>query len=703
MTVSLSADTTEAPALTQDAAGVPLAQANVIIRHPVTAAPAAPQPVPQPVQATPMPIASVIAGPAPIVMSPLPAPTPAAPLAGGVDAMDFVRANRIHVKDGSLFVDPYLVLHPRELDPAQDAALRKKLQLTYSINNPSFFESRGRMAISLNLGQLIPISTESKRSQLMEEIDKFNKEVQTGKDADLEGELDRKAAPFASIVKHVTDRPERDPVGMELLKNSLSMYLLVREKMTQQGYLGKLTDYVQRAGNAEQVTADLSIRTGVTPLAMREAALHGGLDGVGQLLGLDPKYVSEAKALAEYASTQDFSYNIVEHWHLGRQLQGLDAPMAEKLAVGMDQRITAKIGEYRNKVHHHYDVPEPVKKEQNEIAQALNLVEPVQRALMFKLGYELCYTREVNADAIAYYKGVYGLHRKAANDMRDTQGTYRIYFSGHGDLKGSMRTLTHEITHNLWPEHFAADEVPKIDALAKSDQQRFALLQHMMDNHYTEFETLFNNYKTAGDDSQRQAIVQTANKHFAPYGFDMQGLFPYLRDAHDFKFVVKHAYDTLNIEGERYNRSSYNSPEERFREVISRFAELKQVEYRGDPQFLQFLAPGLNQIYENHYLPHLAKVYQGIVNGEIPLTHKPSVVADIIHGSVETTPKVEQRPGTPVAALVPVVAAAFTPDSTPVLAKNNVPNLTIETDGIEMNGQVMHAQNALANLPSRMH
>lgn len=567
---------------------------------------------------------------------------PEAIIPKGIDPLDFVRANRIHIKDGSLFIDPYLVLHPRELAPENETALRKKLQLTYSINNPSFFESSERTTIALNLGQILPVSPDSKRSKMLEDINTLNREIDSGRGSEQEKELINKRAPFAAIVRNVVDHPTADPVGVEVLKNSLAVYLLVREKLTANGYLGKLTDYVQHTASPDQVMADLTAKIGVTPIMMRQAALQGGLDGIGKLLGLDPKYVSDVRELAEYAATQDFSYNLVEHWHLGRQLQGLKAPMQEKILTGIDARITAKIAEYRDRIRHHFEVPDPVKNEEIRIAEALNLVDPTQRELMYRLGYEICFSPDLTADDIAFFKGINGLHRKAANDLRDVQGTYRIYFAGRGDLKNSMRTLVHEVAHNLWPDQFSATDVKNIDALAMSDQQRFTRFEQMMTQHYSEFEKLFNAYK-AGNDAEKAAVIATTNERFAAYGFRAEGLFPYLREAHDFRFAVRHAFDTLSIEGSRYNHSGYASPEERFREVISRFAELSQVEYRGEPQFLQFLAPGLNQVFEGYYLPHLARFNEALKSGTMPLFHQDTKT----QRDSATTPKVEEHPTAP--------------------------------------------------------
>ena len=534
---------------------------------------------------------------------------------------DFVAANRIHIKNGSLFIDPYLVLHPRELAPENEAHLREKLQLTFSLNNPSFFESKERTAIALNLGQLVPLSLGAKHAKLLEEIDSFNTQAETHTDAELTRELNDKRAPMSAIVRDVAAKPGQDPVGLESLKNSLAMYLLMREKLTQNGFMGKLTDYVVRSNNPEQVLADLAQEIGTTPIAIREAALKGGLDGVGALLGLDPRYVADVKALAEKASTHDFSYNLIEHWHLGRQLLGLDAPLENKITVGLDARITAKIPEYRDRVHHQFDVPTPIKEEELRTAHALTYVEPIQRELLYRLGYEICYSPEATADDIAFFHGINGLHRKAANDLRDVRGTYRIYFAGRGNREDAMRTLAHEIAHNLWPTEFSPAEIQKIDALAMADQHRFTLFERMIERHADAFEKLFNAYK-AGTEQQKLAIIATANEEFRAYGFHAEGVFPYMTSAHEFENAVRHVYDTLSIEGDRYNRSGYTSPEERFREVISRFAELKQVRFEGRPEFLQFLSPGLNQIWENHYLPHLARLNEKLKAGTMPLVYQ---------------------------------------------------------------------------------
>lgn len=603
------------------------------------------------------------ATPAPVASAPA-IPKPANDVSGamdGVDPMDFVRDNRIHIKNGSLFLDPYLVIHPRELKPENEARLREKLRLTYSVNNPSFYESAEREAIAVNLALLLPVSLEAEHAKELNNIAKVNARVDSGVDAELARQLDDRTHPFASIVRDTMTKQSRDPVAMETLTSGMAMYLLVREKLTRQGFLNPLTSYVAQAKSPDQVLGELAPKIGASPLQLREAALKHGLEGVGQVLGLDPADVADVKAFAAHAANHDFSLNLVEQWHLGRQLlRAKPSTLNDKIETGLAARIDKTMADAKAQLRNRLDVPEPIKAEEKTIAETLSLVDPIQRAVMFKLGYELCYTPDMTADSIAKYPGIYGLHRKAANDLNDVPGTYRIYFSGRGDLKGSLRTRVHEIAHNLWPALFSADDIKKIDSLAQSDAAHFAKWQGVVGepDHFAKFEAFYNEYKAASDAHKPEVIAKT-NAWLAHHGVTVDGLFPYMRDARDFQCMVRYAYDTLTVEGARYPSSGYHSTNAIFREILSRFAELKQVEYKSEPQLLHFLAPGLDQIWETQYLPHLERLYTqlgGTSLGSVgrhtlvptPGTPLPRPVNDGQMGAIEQ-PKVDQRPATPAA------------------------------------------------------
>ncbi len=539
-------------------------------------------------------------------------PTTAAPARAGTDVSDFVRDHRIHVEHGALFVDSYLTLHPSELAPEHEGTLRDKLALTYSLDNPSFYESPERLSIALNLGQLVPVSMAATRSELLEQINQFNTQVDSGVDAQLQKTIADKQSPLGGIVRDVLDDPTADPIGMEMLQNGLAMYLLVREKLTQGHYLKSLTAYVERSRTPDQILQDLQAATGLTPIQVREAALKGGIDGVATLLGTDTRYLADVKALVKRAAEKDFSYNLIEHWHIGRQKLGLDAPLDEKIAVGMQERIATKIGQYRAQVNHYYDVPKPIKAEEARIAREdLSVLEPIQRQVMHALGYEICYTPEPTADRIAFHPGIWGLHRRAANDQTDLRSTNRIFYSGHGSRMGSVGTLAHEAAHNLWPNFFSKEEVSAVDGLVGADAKRFTRLQALMDKDFDAFEQFHTEYK-AGDAAQKAQAIAQANARFAPYGITVDALFPQLVDAKAFRYLVWDANTVLAVEGARYNRGGYDGANERFREVISRFAEMRQVSHHHEPDVLKFVAPGLTQMWEQYYIPHLERVYQAL-------------------------------------------------------------------------------------------
>lgn len=542
------------------------------------------------------------------------APTAAAPaIRPGTDPSDFTRANRIHVQHGSLFIDPNRVIHPRDLDPANEAELYRKMDRAEGIKYPSFYGAADRAAIALNLGQLVPVSLAAKRSKLMDQVQAFNAQVDSGIDTDLQKEADDRQLPFHAILRDTIKDPAKDPVGAEVLQNGLSIYLLLRQKLTQNHYLNRLTDYVARGNSADQVLQNLAEKIGTSPQAVREAALSGGIDGVGALLGLDPNYVSDVKAISAYAAEHGFGYNAIEHWHLGRQLNST-ASFEEKLATGRDARITHKINEYRGRARHYYDVPDPIKREEERIVREdMAVLEPIQRQLMFALGYEICHTPEYyTTSLVPRAKETLGLHIRSANDSLDYEGSYHIYYSGGGSRQKSTGTLAHEVAHILWPSHFSAEENQQIDQLVASERERFASLSRMMEEKFTEFERLHNAY-LAGDAKEKSAIVAAANEQFKPYGITVDGLFPHLTDATSFRFLVWDANNVLQVEGAFYNKSSYHTPQDRFREVISRFAETRQVTHRDESAMLKFVAPGLTKVWEEHYIPHLERVYQGVV------------------------------------------------------------------------------------------
>ncbi len=549
-----------------------------------------------------------------------------APATVSGDVERFITGNRIHIKDGSLFLDPYLVVHPRELAPGNEATLREKLKLTYSLNNPSFYESATRLPIALNLASLLPVSLGAKRTELLKTIDEFNQQVKSNTDPDLAKIANDRARPFAAIARDYVSKPDTDAVGMETLKGGLTFYLVLREALTRKGYLNRLTDYVRHDLTADQILSALEDKTGVASETVMEAARTGGLAGVANALGIEQAYLNEVHQVVERASAREFSYNLIEHWHIGRQLL-TDRPAAsldDKIAVGMERRLHDTTQQLRAHAKNQTDVPASIKETERWVADGLKLLPPIQRQLLWDLGYEIGYTNDHTADRIAYYPGVLGLHRQTKDNMSDLRGTYRIYFGSNGDIELARRTLVHEVTHNLWPTMFNDNDVKQIDALANQDRVRLKTISSVFEKQFDTFKGFTDAYHAAGATAQqKQDALAAANRFFGSTLGNVSALITENKDAFEVLHMTQHANDRLQIDGKLFKRSGYHEPQSRFREVLSRFSELRYVRLREQPALMDFIAPGLSQVYDHYYLPHLERLHTRIVTNNAQIAAAP--------------------------------------------------------------------------------
>ncbi len=544
--------------------------------------------------------------PASAALAPAHAATPAA------GSADFIAANRIHVKDGSYFIAPGLVIHPRELDPKNEAALRQKISNAYRFDAPSFFDDPARAMIALNLGTLIPVSLSAERESLMQEINRFNAKLdQPVSDAAAHAASYR--MPMQSMAAELNTYQDTvpSPAGLEHVRQGLAMYLMIREAFTKKGFREPLVNYLGKHNdNPDQVLGQVESRLGIKVRTLREAAA-GGLGEVARTLGLDDATAYDIQAFAAYSSTHRFSQNALEHWHLGRGLNP-SGSVEDKIAAGMQARIERDIQEFRKKAAGVYDVPDAIKAEEQRIAEALTLIRPAEREVLYKLGYQICYSPDRTADSIADFPGILGLHRKLANDLRATDGNYTIYFAGQMDVKKSLRTLRHEIAHNLWPTRFTPEQRAEIDTLAEADVARLEALKTLTTTHRSVLKGLVEAY-IAGDAREKEAVAATADQQFAALGLKVSEFLPHLNGIEQLSWLVDEAHRRMSVEGELYNVTRYNGAPTRFREVISRYSELLDIEYREKPQMQALLAltvPGMTRMFRDYYLPQIEALNQ---------------------------------------------------------------------------------------------
>ena len=551
--------------------------------------------------------------------------TPSAPAPTQKETFDpqvFLRDHRIHVQHGSLFLSPTLVLHPAELDPAHETALRKKLAHVFSLNQPNYFDLREHQALGLNLGQLVPISLDATHSNLTQQIAAYNARATTHIDKGIEQTIAARQHPIEAAIRETLEQPKRDPVGWETLKNGMTLTLMLQEKMRQNGFVGPLKTYFAHLGTPDQILGDAQRYTGISPLQFREAAKNG-IAAVGTLLGLDAPTMSTISALVNESQKHEFSGNVIKNFGYGREKSAPNTPLADVLATGLQAKIDEKIPKYRAMVKNHFTSPEPIRKEEEQVLAALKLVDPVQLESLYLQGYDLCYTPAERSDSIAFYPNIYGLHRRSSDNPRAlTGGSPKIYFAGGNGLEKAHGTLVHEIAHNIFPDRFSREQVAAMEKLLAAGDAHISKLHHLLTDTTKEagLTPLEQQHKlaeayAAGNEQEKSAVAAEANKLLAPTGITCESLLPYLQKPETLDRLttsVARAHMDLRIEGGRYLRSGYDEPAARVREMLSRFAELKQVVLRDTPEMLNFIAPQMNELFDHYYIPHLREVNAAI-------------------------------------------------------------------------------------------
>ncbi len=511
------------------------------------------------------------------------------------DTSSFITHNRIHVEHGSLILpsDPLLPLHPRELKPENEPKLREKIHRAYTIDGYSFFDSDKRAGISAALSGLIPLSTKTKEAALGKQLTEWIRETQTGEDAERAKRSQKKAEPFKAVIEQYLDKPENNPAIVEFSQNAIGMYLVMQEALRSRGYRGSVAEFTDGVGNAEGLIAKLSTYLGYDTHTFMETARSEGVDGIGKLLGVDPAFMKDVSKLNAYLPEHKFSVNTVMNWQVGRHLPGMkSAGVAEKIAAGAEARVNAKIMSSRMALQHRYKVPPPVQQQEETIAGMLTFLPPELSETLFRLGTEIAFTPEYTLSPISNVHA-HGFHRRITQNPDDVHGIYHIFVSGKADAEEAVRVLVHEAHHLLMPSQFSEKEIALVDELASHDMMRLKALKELTDQWMT------------GDDATKAQVVETLNR--PEFSVDGQTFSQSIGQSEMLTFYhqVQHAYQRLQIDSEFYHRSGYNEPESRFQEINSRYAEMRYVRQRENPDMLKFITPGITAAYEQIYMPHV--------------------------------------------------------------------------------------------------
>ncbi len=545
----------------------------------------------------------------------------------GFDTKQFVENNRIHVEHGSIFYDQFVQVHPRELRAENESKLVAKLDKIWSQDAPSFFASYPRGAVAQYFASMVPISADVQQGALKKQLESVNYLKKNGITEDYRTEWESRQQPFAHLVDGDAQKPQIDPAAKEFLGNGFKLYMILDEALSQRGYPKELVYYLKRGHSMEALLSDLEDPLGVSAHRLMDVAATQGVRGVAGMLGVKESFVRELDNLVDAVADKHFSDNMIQHWQIGRRMpEYVDGSVADKINAGRLPRIGYAIQSMNAQVAQH-DIPAPLKAQEQMVAGALKRLPPVMQEALFAVGAEISYTPEMTVDPIAPGAQAHGYHMKLVKNPGDVDGVYQIFLSGKEDAEAFARVLVHEAHHLFFPQRFKADEIKQVDALANQGYARLTDLKLMMDAWYV------------GTPKQREAIEWKIDTDYKVNGMGLKDALGG-RTMNQFYDMVEHAYDRLNIHSRFFTKTGYNTAPEKFYEMVARYSELRCVRLEDNPKLLEFIAPEIGAIYDQHYILHVAEQ-----------------LAELKQGKAQQTPETPQVMGKnqPVSVAVPAM------------------------------------------------
>ncbi len=523
----------------------------------------------------------------------------------GFDVSDILRDRHIHIQHHSLIdpKDPLLLIHPDDIKPENAVAVTDKIRMAYKMDYPSFFADTNKAPVANLLGSLVPLSLEAEAAMVARRQTNLLLHKTKGVSPEVEEELTNQDQPFAAVISKYLDEKKdarRHPEMVEQAKNALGMYLIVEEALRLRGYAEKPYQFAADSKTPDALVVRLSRELGVSTPEFEKAAKLEGVVGVGRLLGVSEQYLGDVTRLTNYLSDHHFSANMIQSWKAGGALAGMEAAgVAERVAAGLDARVDAKWQSVMATSVNKETPPHVAECEQKMLA-ALRLLPAELAETLYLLKTDFAYTPEVTVDALAPKSNAYGFHRCVKQNPDDVNGVYMIFVAAKHDAEEFSRVVVHEAHHLLLPNRFTKQEIETVDALSKAEAQRLGVLKSLMDT-----------WKT-GDEATRQRITTQLNT--PEFSVNGKTLTQSLQGAsmETFFNMVQHAHERLQIGSETYYTGGYHSSESRFQEINSRYAELRYVRLKDNPEMLQFIVPNTTAIYEQIYMPHVREELQSL-------------------------------------------------------------------------------------------
>jgi hypothetical protein len=523
-----------------------------------------------------------------------------APLPRYIDPMLFVADNRIipekvMIRDS---LNEHIITHARDYTPEREPFLRKHLMSACALEYPPFNDDKTRSTFIEAIRAEVPL--DSTLSNVVPENIKPKKLPSSSYDHPVAHLVN--GEPFAPIISAAEAKQSRDAV---------SLYLTLELVLERNGYPNILHDAVKNLEqrgiekpNIEQLFNELrtALSTEIKKVSTAEIlkSLHrGGVEGVADYLGVAPEVNKEISGLMDFITPRGFPLNDVINWRYGLAEPHMEkASIAEKINVGLDARVNHLITHTRERLKNGEAIPDE-RDNEKLVAGMLKYMPPVLSTLFFEEGGQLIFTLDPDLGNLQHMPAT-GFHITYQSPQNPQNAMRQIFTSQELGLPKNTRTNIHEINHLFYPELIGQTWARHADDLLAFDQERIKYLKGLVDQY------------VKGDVAIEQKVLEQLNStEFSVNGrsfMDMVQNSGLSGKDYMLTFIgaVNEAYHYLQMESPTYNRiGTYGDPLDRFREMIPRYSELRYVAHVDHPELIQFIVPGISEMYENMYLPHL--------------------------------------------------------------------------------------------------
>ncbi|TAE82625.1 MAG: hypothetical protein EAY76_02695 [Alphaproteobacteria bacterium] len=503
----------------------------------------------------------------------------------------------------------YVWVHPDDLKPARRERLKEKLINDCTVRFPEIKDCQATNTFISVINKLVP-----KDPHLSDNVpESYSKD---------EVESMASNAPLSTLIRNISDVRPTSEAEWVREKDAVVIYYLIDHTLTERGYPGLLKEVVDNLAkrgidNPEierlfhELRGPLKLTTTeeLSTTELIRTIKQNGVEGVASLLNVDPHFLRDLYDMVEVIAERGFPLNDVINWKAGRSLEGMHGASPQALMeAGLHARIDAMMN-YMDHVLRHDESKREEHTNEHLVVAALSHVPPILAELFFEEGGKIIFTPESD---LRNLRGIAATGYHVSYNKTDLSlgSLNHIYISQDLGLPDTTRTIVHELHHLFYPQtaFISEDQALYADELVAKDQQRLRTLKSLA------------NFYEAGDEATKKAVMEA----FASISLPNMPLDEALRNVSMTTFLgaINEAYHFLQMESPTYNRiSTYNSPLDRYRELIPRYSEMRFVEHADHKEMLAYIVPGITEIYKDIYIPHLEARLDYLNQ------HRPSIVS----------------------------------------------------------------------------